>query len=303
MRSNIAFPFLRIPDELVSCEGWMLGEPGTPLVPADDILEGWDYGRALEATCTLEFNPAMVAAALQVDRRRLVLDASLCLGTGTGRIPKRSRLVHRISVAPGSGRIELAGTIEGSQLSGRLKLTAQLALGEPAAPQSSVSPKVVGARLWETHQDILIEDGGDARFPVESMSFSAALAGKPYVRAPWYLHWQPDLLEADFAASVRLYINRDCEEVAARFAKGDPGTLQAILADVMSQMITRVVEDDPALEALPECEEGSVGYQVQRWMELAFPAQEPLQIRSKARQMPGAFRAEILAAAEVGAMA
>ena len=40
---------------------------------------------------------------------------------------------------------------------------------EPASP-GVLSPAMAGARLWTDRKDILLEDGGAARFPLETIS-------------------------------------------------------------------------------------------------------------------------------------
>ena len=297
--SRIAFPFLTIPEDVIGFDGFLLGSVGTPLHEAGEILENWDYGRDLEVACQLDIDIAAIAKVLQIEAHGLVLDVSLHAGTGPGRIPRRSLLLKRARVLENEQALDLRGTVRGAELSGRLLLEVRVALAQ-RAQVGGLSPQLIGSRLWSAQHDVLLEDGGDARFPVESMRFSEVFRGRAYERAPWYLHWKPDALQSDFAATVRLYVNQDFETFATRFVDGDADTLQAILGDVMSQMLARVVEDDAALAILAECEAGSVGHQVRQWMELAFPGQEVQQIRSRARQLPGAFRAEILAAAEVG---
>jgi hypothetical protein len=297
--SRIAFPFLTIPDDVIVFDRFLLGTVGAPLHEVDETLENWDYARDLEVACALEMDMDAIADALQIGRTGLALDVSLHAGTGPGRIPRRSILLQRAQVCANEGSLDLRGTVRGAELSGRLLLEVRVALAQ-AAKGAELSPRLAGSRLWRTQHDVLLEDGGDARFPVESMRFSEVFKGRAYERAPWYLHWKPDALQSDFAATVRLYVNQDFEIFATRFVEGDADTLQAILGDVMSQMLSRIVEDDVALGILAECETGSVGHQVQQWMELVFPGQDVQQIRSRARQLPGAFRAEILAAAEVG---
>ena len=184
-------------------------------------------------------------------------------------------------------------------MSGRLRLSMTINLAGSSSTGTAISPKLAGARLWETHHDVLIEDGGDSRFPIETVSFSQVFAGKPQARAPWFVHWRPTGMYSDFSESVRLYVNSDHADVVSRVASGDSATLQAIMGDVISQMVAYAIDQDDASEMLQGCEEASVGGQINHWMQLAFPGQEAASIRAMRSQNPGAFRAAILAMADV----
>jgi hypothetical protein len=135
------------------------------------------------------------------------------------------------------------------------------------------------------------------------VSFSRYFKGQPQEAAPWYLHWQPNSLQTDFSGSVRLFVNSDREEVASRIVEGDGPTLQAVLGDVMSQMAASVLDKHDYADLLAECEEGSVGRQIQNWLDIAFPGQEVSSIRAMRDRFPGRFHATLLAAADMGVSA
>ena len=300
MNTRVAFPFLVLPDEAVQIERWMIGDPGEPLKDVANILENWDYARDLEVDSVVSIDWELCAEALQFPIDQLQLRVALIAGTGTGNLPRRQNRLCEKVIDPTSLEVRLTSVITGHTLSGRLRLSLQISLEGPADAGSALSPKVRGARLWQSHIDILIEDGGDSRFPVETVSFLHCFKGKPQEAAPWYLHWQPNALQADFSGSVRLYVNSDRQEIAARFVKGDEPTLQAMLGDVVSQMTASVLDQDECTDALAECEEGSVGQQVKGWLDLAFPGQDVLSIRAMKNRFPGRFRAAILAASDMG---
>ncbi|MBF6025347.1 hypothetical protein [Lysobacter niastensis] len=298
MSSRIAFPFLVLPDGVVSFGGWMIGDPGAPLAAAGALLENWDYARDLEVGASVTIDWAAAAAALQLPISALKLKLCLIAGTGTGNLPRRQdRLCERV-VDSSIRESHLSAVVLGSNLSGRLRLSLVVTLVAPCEGGTVLSPQVQGARLWQSRQDILIEDGGDSRFPLETASFTEIFKGKPHENAPWYLHWTPGVLQADFSACVRLYVNSDRPDVLARFVEGDAPTLQAILGDVVSQMVESVIAKEDAAELLAECGEGSVGQQVQQWLDFAFPSQEVGSIKALCDQKPGTFRAAILAAME-----
>lgn len=300
MNSRVAFPFLVLPDEAVSFDGWMIGDPGEPLHPADSILEHWDYARDLEICALVAIDWQATSEALQLPAEAIRLRLSLIAGTGAGNMPRRQDRLSEIVIDHTARKIQLSGLVSGRNLSGRLYLSLSISMDGSTAEGTVLSPKVRGARLWQARHDILLEDGGESRFPVETASFSEIFRGKPQELAPWFLHWRPSSMQSDFSACARLYVNSDQPEVFGRFVKGDEPTLQAILGDVMSQMISSAIDLDDAAELLVECEEGSVGRQIRQWLDFSFPGQEIPSIKAMRDQNPGAFRAAILAASAVG---
>jgi hypothetical protein len=303
MRPRTAFPFLRLPEDAISFDGWLIGDPNQPLQPANDLLENWDYARDLEVAATIQVDWLRASAALQIPATDLRLCAWLVAGTGAGQLPRRQDRIASAVLSHSSGMTCLSGTVTGAKLSGRLRLSLTINLAGSSNAGTAISPKVGGARLWTTHHDVLIEDGGDSRFPVETVSFSQVFAGKPQARAPWFVHWRPSALQADFSGNVRLYVNSDHADVVARVASGDSATLQAIMGDVISQMISYAIDQDEVFEMLQGSEEASVGSQISHWIELAFPGQEAASIRAMRNQNPGAFRAAILAIADMRGIA
>ena len=301
MNPRIAFPFLILPGNAVRFDGWMIGHPGEPLHPAGSIMENWDYARDLEVGAVVAIDWIAASEALQLPADRLRLKLSLIAGTGTGNLPRRQDRLCEVVVDQSSGESHVSGIVSGRNLSGRLRLSLRVSLdGGPCSEGTVLSPQIQGARLWHSQHDILIEDGGDSRFPVETASFSQVFRGKPQEQAPWYLHWRPGALQADFSACARLYVNSDRPEVLDRFVGGDELTLQAIMGDVMSQMVGYVLDQEDATEVLTECDEGSVGQQIRQWLDYGFPGQEIASIKAMRDQNPGTFRAAVLAASEVG---
>lgn len=302
MNPRVAFPFLLLPDDAVRFDGWLIGDPGQPLQPANELLENWDYARDLEVAATVAFDWRSASAGLQLPADRLRLSLSLVAGTGTGHLPRRQDRLAEIIVDQSSDEVHLSGILPGMLLSGRLRLSLIATLDAPCDAGTVLSPKLRGARLWDSQHDILIEDGGDSRFPVETVSFSQLFKGKPQERAPWYLHWRPGALQTDFSGGIRLYVNSDRPEILARFAAGDGPTLQAIMGDVVSQMVASALDQEDAAEVLQDCDEGSAGRQIRQWLDLGFPGQETASIKALRDQNPGAFRAAILAASDMGSV-
>ncbi|OBY18714.1 hypothetical protein [Pseudomonas aeruginosa] len=297
--SRIALPFLILSDDVVSFSGWMIGAPNEPLSPASDILENWDYEQDIQVHTHVEIDFPAAAEQLGIDSADLRLAAVLVAGTGTGNLPRRSDRLGIEIIDTESSSITLEAIIPGRTLSGQLQLNLRILLESPVDSGNVLSPKQRGARLWQSQKNILIEDGGDSRFPIELASFSESFKGRREQHAPWLVEWNPTTLDADFSGNVRLYINSDNGSITKRFVEGDPLTLQAMVADVMTQMIEAALECEGQAE-LTQYEEGSIGYQARVWMEMSFSNQSLDSIRQMRVYKPGKFRASILAIADFG---
>lgn len=300
MKARIAFPFLVIPDDAIRTDGWLIGDVGTPLHPAGDVLENWDYARDLEVASSVSIDWTATAEALQLPETELRLKLSLIAGTGTGTLPRRQDRLDEVLVSHVADNVLVSGTIPGRTLSGRLRVSLLVTLDGPERRGTILSPQDRGARLWQTHHDILIEDGGDSRFPLETASFSQIFSGRPHEQAPWYLHWRPGALRGDFSAGIRLYVNSDYPEWLARVVSGDGLTLQAIMGDVMSQIVEAALREASCADELTDCDEGSVGQQIRKWLDTAFPGQGLASVKALMDRDPGAFRAALVAASEMG---
>lgn len=298
--SNVALPFLVLPDTAVPDHEFLIGPAGTPLPPASDLLQGWDYAQDLEVIARASIDMALASESLGIPLSGLRLCAVLHAGTGAGSLPRRTWELARHCITDEDPEIKLDGSIAGGYLSARLRLDLQILLAAPASTSSPLSPSLPGSRLWSSQQDVLLEDGGDSRFPIELSSFSHTMAGQPHAGAPWYVDWRPYAMEADFGGAVRVYVNSDIEAIATRFVAGDAPTLQAIVADVMTQMISTTLGQEGSEELLEQCEEGSVGQQVRFWLDSAFPGHAHSSISSMMRDRPNVYRATILALATLG---
>ena len=296
--TRVALPFLVIPDDCVEFDGWLIGRAGAPLARSEQVLEDWDYACNLDVKASVEIDFPRAAEALQIPEKQLVLVLQASAGTGPGSMPRRWFALGQQQLHSNATSCEVYGQLPGRLLSGRILLSLSISLASVGAGQTVLSPRHRGARLWGASTDVLIEGGGESRFPVEVVSFSVAFSGRPEELAPWYLHWRPHALTADFVGSVRLYVNADHDEVVQRFEAGDPAMLQAIMGDVISQMIATTLDQDE-LPDLGAMEQGSLGAQIRLWAESAFPDRPLESLRVLKREQPGSFRAAILAAAAV----
>lgn len=297
--NRIAFPFLVLSDSSVSFSSWMIGLPNEPLVEAQEVLENWDYEQDLQVNVHLVVDFLAAANQLQIDVNDLRLAAMISAGTGSGNL---SRRVDRLEVElldKNKTEVVFDVVIPGKNLSGQLLLGIQIVLDSPLRSGNELSPKYRGARLWQTQKRILIEDGGDSRFPVEMASFSDSFDGRPEQYSPWFVDWSPASFDADFSGNIRLYVNSDNIEVSKRLVEGDPLTLQSMVSDVMTQMIECALDSEEFSE-MEHYSEGSIGGQIRMWIDNIFQLQNLDNIRRMRKYKPGQFRAAILASADFG---
>ncbi|MEP3428354.1 MAG: hypothetical protein ABJN98_06730 [Roseibium sp.] len=301
MSANFALPFLSLPDEAVTLGRWMIGPPGQQLFPMQTMLDDWDYATDIELRSTVSIDMRIASRVLDIPEEELKLAVVLKIGTGRGRFPRIVARANTHIVDSGTDRaLDLFATIPGNTLSGRLHLRTDVLLASAPESSSILSPTRIGSRLWSDEFSVELEDGGDNRFPIEVVSFKDTFPGHRHVAAPWYLAWRPGGLTADFGGSIRLYVNSDHEQLAERVVEGDALTLQAILGDVMVQMVGAALDAEDLAEQLDGCEEGSVGSQISGWLEHAFPGRNLSEVRNIRRSLPGQFHASIHAAAELG---
>ncbi|SJK83898.1 hypothetical protein [Halomonas elongata] len=298
MSRKIAFPFLTLPDQVVKTGEWMIGDVGEPLFPCNTFLDFWDYDRDLEVALELCVDLPAASEVLDLGSDDLELIALLKVGTGMGSTPRTILHSSLVAVDESEGRAMLAAKLDGSRLSSRLWLEASLVLAaEPRSP-GKLSPCQPGARLWSSSINVLLEDGGDSRLPMEAVPFSQIFKDRRHEDALWYLDWRPSAWDSDFAGSVRLYLNKDRETFLQKVLDGDPFYLHMIMADVMLQLVSAYIRSDVS-DSPHDHGEGSLARQTHDWLILAFPGLSVHAARTLLHDKPGDFHAAIHAAAAV----
>ncbi|MCR6634899.1 hypothetical protein [Devosia sp.] len=300
MTSGIAFPFLTLAEDTVTLDGLLIGHSGQPLFPFLPMLPNWDYAADIDLRISISIDMERAARDLSIPKDELRLAVVLKIGTGRGRFPRRvERAMSLVFAQDTNGSLELHTRVPGNALSGRMVVRAEVLLDTIAENASLLSPAKAGSRLWSQEFVVDLEDGGDNRFPIELVSFGQTFPNQKHVNSPWYLSWRTNALTADFSGTVRLYVNSDNEELADRVIAGDALTLQAIVGDVMLQMVGSVIDAEDLDDQLADCEEGSVGAQIFGWMKLAFPNRSISEVRRIKRNAPGMFHSSVHAAAEL----
>jgi hypothetical protein len=299
--SQIAFPFLTIVDTALVTTEWAVSDGSEQVLDArKGWIEDWDYARDLVLERELSVDFDLAASQLQLPTEDLELELVLRIATGAGNLPRRVLIVQRHVLTRHSTDLALRVVVMGRRLSHRLRAECLLLLRSEHADAGPLAPILPGARLWSNVLDLRLE-GEEPRFPMEFLDFGLRFAGRPEAHAPWYLHWIPGNPDRDFGGAVRLFVNSRRVDVAQRLLTGDRPTIQAVLADVMVQVIGNYLDQVEVDLLPPEAPEGSIAAQVDHWLTLAFPGQHVAQIRAMREQRPGSYHAALVAAADVAA--
>lgn len=301
MSFSNAMPFLVLDDDAVSVTPWLVSIDGQDDVPNPRMLKGWDYAASVKVDRRMEVDFRLASEQLEIPVEQLRLSIVVMEGTGSGTIPRVLRHILKQQVDRENQVVDISLNLASDSLSQRLALkTLVLLEGAPDA-RSSFSPNLPGSKLWEDLQDVALE--GDApRFPIEAISFRQCFTGRIQEYALWHLQWMTADMHRDISGSLRLYVNSDREDFIERITALDPLTMQTMLADVMGQLVSRLLYLPDLKEQIKGAEQGSVARQAQQWFELAFPDQSHSQVLSLYEHKPGEFNAAILAAAEVGSL-
>lgn len=296
--SQVAFPFLTIDDSALVLTEWTVSDAGKVIDTRKGWIDDWDYARDLVLEREISVDLELAAEQLQLPPDELEMTLLLRIATGPGTFPRWVRIAQSHDIDSHSSDVSLKEVIEGSSLSSRLRAECVLLLKSEHQHPGTLSPVLPQSRLWTDRLDLRLE-GEEPRFPMEFLDFGLRFAGRPEVDAPWYLHWIPGSLERDFGGAVRLFLNTRREDITERVLQGDRATAQAMLGDVMQQVIANYLDQTAPDLLPPDAPEGSIAAQVQFWLGMAFPGQHHSQIRAMRDQRPGSYHAALLAAADV----
>lgn len=298
MSSRIAYPHLRLSSASVTQSPWVVSVAGSAFTPLGDQLGSFDAASTVELASTLRVDPPLAARELQLSERDLHLVVCARAGTGSGRLPRRVLVRHQTeAISEGAGN-ELRISLSGRDLSVAIHLETEVVLAEAPEAPGMLSPVEPGARLWSSDALVRLEDE-EPRFPIEIVDFGELFPGAVAATAPWYLYWSPRDWERDFHGCVRLYLNRSAEDFIARIEEQDPAAMSTMLADIMGQIVERLLLEPDAAELIENPEPGSLAAQAGAWLGKAWPGKDVEFIREILMRRPGRFRATFAALAEL----
>ena len=298
MKRRIAFPFLTLSDSAVETTPWSCALNGGDWTPAGDYLPDWDAASVIRLRRTVRLDPHVAADDLGIIAKNLRLALGVRVGTGPGRLPRLILLRTCRELTDNNWHEEFDIEVTGEQLSLVLDIQTQVTVAAQLKDGGPLSPKRIADRLWSDTLRIRLE-GEEPRFPIEIVDMQTLLGGTIPASTPWYLQWSPLDWNRDFHGAVRLYVNKDLDGFIHRIEQHDGPTLQAVLADVMSQVCQRLLIDSEVQEIMAGSEPGSLGGQATSWLNRAWPDKNAAFIRSVLETRPGTFRAALLAMAEL----
>ena len=299
MDRRVAFPFRTLSRAAVDAVDWSCSLNEGEWRPVDKFLPDWDAASLIRLRRTVRLDPGIAANDLGVTSENLHISLGVRVGTGAGRLPKLILFRKWHELAAGEWKVEFNFDVTGERLSLILDVQTQVVLAAPPENCGPLSPRRTGDRLWADSLRIRLE-GEEPRFPIEVVDMRTLLGNAMATSAPWYLQWSPLDWNRDFHGAVRLYLNKDQGEFIERFEQHDAPTLQALLADVMSQICERLLIDPEAEEIIAGAEPGSLAAQAAAWLDKAWPGKGSVFIRSILDSHPGTFRAAFLSMAELG---
>lgn len=299
--SRVAFPFLTLDGRTVQAEPWLLVEDDVEQPIEAEWLAAWDRARSLTLRRLVSIDFAAAATQLDMDVTDGSLALAVRLGTGAGTMPRSILTTLRRDLACDDATFIIEQHVAGQDLSQRLLIETSIVLNEPSPKRGALSPARSGVRLWSDRLDLRLE-GEEPRFPMEAVSFAQRFAGRLEAFAPWFLHWTPGNFHRDFGGSVRLFLNSDRDDLTERLLSGDRATLQVVLADVMTQVVSAVLRAPDIDELVAESDPASIAGRALAWMQLAFPGKDWQAIKSMMDLRPSTFHAALLAAADIASL-
>jgi hypothetical protein len=299
MTSRVAFPFLTLSDAAVSVTKWEISRNGSDFSAVTDYISDWDPSITLHFRRRVSVKPELVASELAIPKDCLKIAATVRVGTGQGRIPRSSIAKSNYSLQAPEWTCEIQSMIPGNAASSIIDLRLEILLAEEPAKCGQLSPKRRGDRLWSDTLRVFLE-GEEPRFPIEIANLAVMLNDPSQAAAPWHLHWSASDWNRDFHGAVRLFLNENNKGILDRIHGHDTITLQLLLADIVSQVCDRFLQDHTSDEQLLDLDPSSIAMQARTWLNKAWPGRDLASIRNIRFSHPGKFRSAILAMALPG---
>lgn len=268
--NKAVLPFLTIPDDAVAVSPWVIELSTGRWFTDPDFVEEWDNGTDIRLHRDMEFDLGWCLEALRCPAEDTKLEVVVSIGTGAGSIPTE-KWIRRYPINPEYPTLTIDLSESGEYLADVLHVETVIILTESVArPQSPISPVHEGSIVWQEKKRVRLE-GDVSRFPVSETNLESLL-GADWKDALWYLQVDWDDPGMAFDSAVRLHVNSLQREFANRFRKGDPETVHAVMADVITQITTGCLKLGDEWEFITEEADGSVslGVVAGHWLECAF---------------------------------
>ena len=297
MNKRIALPFLTLSEPAIEAGPWFLAFDQDDWIEAGDFLEDWDSASAIRIKREIKLNHDIASSELGINADELSLSLGIRVGTGSGRLPRQIILQECQKIRSTEQQIIMEQKIPGNKLSVVLDVVVEVTLAALPSKSNPLSPTRIGDKVWHDKHRIRLE-GEEPRFPIEVVDLRSILGDVAAGCAPWHLHWSPRDWARDFHGAIRLFLNAEHPEIIERITTQDATTLQALMADVMSQVCERFLNEPEAYELVSQFEPGSLGARAIAWLKEGWPNRDFGSIHSILENRPGDFRSTFLALAE-----
>lgn len=291
MKTARATPYLLPPDSAVAAQPWCIADG----VEIGERVDHWD-----------PFTNLDLVRVLQVDldgvRSSCALPDDAAFAVATTWSSNRTRITGDGSVVEfgtlrGLAQTALTISVPGSLSGGRLVLRTRLVLRHPGGSPSSISPRRLGAILWNEERHVALE-GGAARFPITAADFKTI---RHYPDAAgWILDWDSDELDAPVLGGMRLLVNTSHESMPDMLRSGSSDPRAAIWRsfvtfDVARSLVAGALGNDRFVDDPETFEEGTVGRMLFELITMCWPGAQFSALRSRAVDDPSLFNAELQA--------
>jgi hypothetical protein len=286
-----ATPYLLPPDSVFAAQPWCIADG----VEIGDRVDHWDPFTDLELVRVVEVDLDGVRSSCALPD-----DAAFAIATTWS--SNRTRItgdgpVVELGSLHGLARTALILSVPGALSGGRLILRTRLVLRHPGGSPSPISPRRLGAILWNEETQIALE-GGAARFPITAADFKMM----PHYpdNAAWVLDWDPDELEAPVLGGMRLLVNTSHESMPDMLRSGssDPraGLLRSFVTfDVARSLVSGALRNDRFVDDPEAFEDGTVGRMLFELITMCWPGTQLPALRSRSVDDASRFNAELQA--------
>ena len=278
-------PYLTLGTEDVGLNpevGWLLDDSAGDSIEVADgsVIPGWDQQRSFRLHRTFCFPSSLPERlGLSCDAR---LELLIRLRTAKGLF---STIVAREEIA--APEVTVSVSPDSSLLARTVHLECRLVLVRGSSAADALAAVEPGAILWSSRWSARLE-GGRARLPLEAVCFSSDPRWRDHSRALLHVDVALDP-GVDCEEGICVYLNSDFPSFVSAVESDDP-VARALLWEAV---IRRCIVASFSLDVgdANDMVEGTLGDQLQRWREGAFPGMSPDAVRSLALDDPSRFEA------------
>ena len=249
--------------QAISAEPWSVeSQIGNIAIREQAVLPGWDYGVLLSFKREMILDSNAIMTACGLGERTVVLLSALWGSGGDYEIRERSAGA-RIELIPDQNpQVQLAFTVPGHSLAGRLNLATYLVLEKSGNDPCPGAASTTGSILWNDEATLELEGSGN-RVSIVIEDFKDRY-GEYELNASWTIGYSSDWLSMQQSAGLQIAFNSRHERVLAAVRRQHPGTedkliRSSIRMDIGRQVLIRALSDEIGFKDDIGFEPGTVG--------------------------------------------